>query len=589
MEHPLSLSAPFADPSSGNSDQPDRAPRRVFYRRVLAAAVPRVLGLMNRNPVSATWGCLDRNFWHYKTIIEFPCATYQQPVLAFAWLYCKGGQENRFKGNEAMREAARAAMLFWAKIQHRNGAFDEFYENEHSFCPTAFTTFAVSEALLTAEHLLAKEEREQLRLALSKAGDWLVAHHNPAVSNQMMAALNALTNIALLTEEQRYKEGAELKLSMLLESQHREGWFPEYGGADIGYSFKALDLLGHYFAKSEDERVAHALENLLDFVHPFVHPDGTVGGFYGSRNTAHFLPYGLELLKACGFGKAGSILQLFGTGAERELVLSPLSVDDKYLAYFYLNSYVGALLASEDQLAEAETRRPERLALRGAGLFSLCRGDWYLVGSGFKGGCFKLYYRDRLRHQEAGYFGEFDDGTKFSSQTYDVESKWEVQEQEGITVVEVESGFVRFDDSLPLVRYLLPFKLVTRMILKIGWLAQVFHRRLKEKKIVESEPVGLRLFRRIMMGEDSVAIVDVVRKETRKRVGVLRVCGDATVTHSASTRYLALGDLAAGNLGQGHDLPVKELNEKGVVVLERSVRINPVVSGPQFLSGGPDR
>ena len=46
--------------------------------------IARVMSLQNSNPFSKHYGCFDRNFWHFKTIIDFPSATYQQVVLGFS-------------------------------------------------------------------------------------------------------------------------------------------------------------------------------------------------------------------------------------------------------------------------------------------------------------------------------------------------------------------------------------------------------------------------------------------------------------------------------------------------------------------------
>ena len=45
-------------------------PRDLFAREALAL-IPKILTLQDRNAHSPTYGCFDRNFWHYK-IIDFP-------------------------------------------------------------------------------------------------------------------------------------------------------------------------------------------------------------------------------------------------------------------------------------------------------------------------------------------------------------------------------------------------------------------------------------------------------------------------------------------------------------------------------------
>ena len=56
--------------------------------------IQRVLGLQDRNPFSGTYGCFDREFWQYKTVKEFPSATYQSAMLSLAMVYL-----NDFEGN----------------------------------------------------------------------------------------------------------------------------------------------------------------------------------------------------------------------------------------------------------------------------------------------------------------------------------------------------------------------------------------------------------------------------------------------------------------------------------------------------------
>ena len=41
--------------------------------------------------------------------------------------------------------------------------------------------------------------------------------------------------------------GLNKKLERILQLQSEEGWFPEYGGADIGYLSVSLDMLAEYY------------------------------------------------------------------------------------------------------------------------------------------------------------------------------------------------------------------------------------------------------------------------------------------------------------------------------------------------------
>lgn len=53
--------------------------KELFAREALAH-IPKLLTLLDRNPHSPTYGCFDRNFWHYK-IIDFPSGMAQE----FVW------------------------------------------------------------------------------------------------------------------------------------------------------------------------------------------------------------------------------------------------------------------------------------------------------------------------------------------------------------------------------------------------------------------------------------------------------------------------------------------------------------------------
>ena len=44
-----------------------------------------------------------------------------------------------------MRKWAEATVYYWAKIQLKDGSFNEYYPNEHGFPPTAFSLYSSCE------------------------------------------------------------------------------------------------------------------------------------------------------------------------------------------------------------------------------------------------------------------------------------------------------------------------------------------------------------------------------------------------------------------------------------------------------------
>ena len=92
--------------------------------------VPRVMGLMNRDSKSTAYGCSDRNYWHY-LLHDTPNARLQDAGWLLSLLYNSKLPENRYAGIDKIREWALAAIRFWTRIQHNNGAFDEVYPLDH--------------------------------------------------------------------------------------------------------------------------------------------------------------------------------------------------------------------------------------------------------------------------------------------------------------------------------------------------------------------------------------------------------------------------------------------------------------------------
>ena len=83
--------------------------RELFAREALAQ-IPKILTLQDRNAHSPTYGCFDRNFWHYK-IIDFPSGMSQEFVWPLALAWDTELEGNAFYRQDALREWAEAGMV----------------------------------------------------------------------------------------------------------------------------------------------------------------------------------------------------------------------------------------------------------------------------------------------------------------------------------------------------------------------------------------------------------------------------------------------------------------------------------------------
>ena len=80
--------------------------RELFAREALAQ-IPKILTLQDRNAHSPTYGCFDRNFWHYK-IIDFPSGMAAEFVWPLALAYSLPIASNPYYQQPAIKQWVEA-------------------------------------------------------------------------------------------------------------------------------------------------------------------------------------------------------------------------------------------------------------------------------------------------------------------------------------------------------------------------------------------------------------------------------------------------------------------------------------------------
>jgi len=366
------------------------------------AEMPRLLGQLNRNPASHTYGSFDRAYWHYRTN-DISCARYQEAVYTLALLYCSEFEENIFFHDEKLFEWIRAALAFTAGLQQKNGSFDEWYVNEGSYVATAF----VSAVLAQTVALLQKEkvdlpEGKLILIVLEKAACFLMNRTENVVMNQVSGAIFAIASAGRLVRRSDFISFADRLLGQFLAQQNKEGWWSEYGGPDIGYLSLTVNYLEKYQTLKETKEVSEAIQKAKLFIEQFIHPDRTVGGEYMSRNTEYLIPSAaLPYMSAVG----------------------PNNIDDRYLCYLLYNWIeIGLKVAPQAMIVSAGERFfPESSLLRAA------HQDYFLIVNGKKGGSFRLYTHGRVYYDSG--LEVIAGTTNFSSGILDVNN--EVLFQEG--------------------------------------------------------------------------------------------------------------------------------------------------------------
>jgi len=320
-----------------------------FFGKESISIVPRVLGLIDRNSKSHTFGCSDRNYWHY-LLHDFPNARLHDTMWLLTLVYNLEEPNNRFSNNSKIAEWALGIVKFWAKIQHENGAFDEVYPYEYSYCATAFSTWWAGETYLElqeigrdlneSEKLITPTISRLVTSALKKAGKWLIKHNNLQVANQEAAAAVALKAIALITNNKNFEEGAKIKINQIISKQHPEGYYPEYDGPDIGYHSLSLSCLATYRKHSETlPELNSSLYRAVQFLETKIDENGLYEWWRTSRRTQYLYPYGLA---ACWDEGGKQILERYMLGLSKDYVIRPSWMDDRYCTYMaidYLRTY----------------------------------------------------------------------------------------------------------------------------------------------------------------------------------------------------------------------------------------------------------
>lgn len=390
------------------------------FDRLLQEALPRLITQLDRDPDSPTYGCFDRDFWHYK-IRDFSSIVLQQGAIALQTLSSSAGCSTAY--STRLTDWVNASLMFWARQQLSSGSFNEYYPNEEGFPPTAFSLFSVvlihqMRGFPTPDPTVAK--------AIQKAVDWLLTVQEKKAFNQEATALAALTLAAVIPGVSVDNSRLDSRLDVFFTSQSGEGWFPEYGGADIGYLSVTIDALFVYFELTGDRRARTAMNRALHFISSLISVCGSTPVMINSRNTDYIAPYGIIRLAEKEPVARRVVEVLFDFGSNDPHFLC--GTDDRYLChYIYQSCFRGraylSAMTTEKALLPCETvadiKYPE------AGLYVVhsagCRSVYTAAA---KGGICYIYNRSGLFFADYGWRQRLTADRVALTHWQDSENKW---------------------------------------------------------------------------------------------------------------------------------------------------------------------
>ncbi|HSB11010.1 MAG TPA: hypothetical protein VLM38_16095 [Blastocatellia bacterium] len=360
---------------------------RELLAEAALAQIPKILTLLDRNPHSPTYGCFDRNYWHYR-IIDFPSGMAQEFVLPLALAYELNIPGNPYHRQPAVKEWVEAGILFAARSAHSDGSCDDYFPYERAGGAAAFSLLACVDSY----SLLGLENEAALRFFKRRA-DWLARHHESGrLSNHQALIALCLELLARLLKTGEWDQARDDRIRRVLSWQSAEGWFQEYEGCDPGYHTLTLSCLARLYDLKPTEQLSAALTRAVSLAAEFVHPDGTFGGEYGSRNTYNFFPHGFEL--------TGKWLPAALAVNDRFLMgladgSAPCYADDHIIGHHAWN-YLLAWRDFVEQRPGPGPRPRGRVVLNEAGILIDRRDDAEMYIALNKGGVFKLFRNGRL-------------------------------------------------------------------------------------------------------------------------------------------------------------------------------------------------
>ncbi len=395
-----------------------QTPTRDIYTRLALPYIPRLLHLIDRNPFSRTFGCFDRAFWHYRTM-DFPCGMSQEFVLPLALVYAKDYPGNPFRGVERIRELAEGAVRYMIPSSYPNGTTDDYFPFERAMGALVFSLYAASEAY----QVLGMKDEKVVDLFAKRVEHLADENETGQLANHQALAALAAYNVYLITGDEKHRRVADDRAALTISWQNKqEGWFQEYEGADPGYHTCSIDFLGKLVQKRAkkagrafgDDELIKPLVKAVEFAWNFMHPDGSYGGEYGSRNTYHFYPHGFELM-APFTDKAGQIADGFLAGAMKGKRY--INDDDRMTAHYvydFLHAWEDFAPRRPRPMAEdrakAETRWMPgcKMAVRFSGEESA--RPYHAVANLSKGGVIKVFDSEGPVASDTGIIAQLDDG-----------------------------------------------------------------------------------------------------------------------------------------------------------------------------------
>ncbi|NJO39898.1 MAG: hypothetical protein HC769_04045 [Cyanobacteria bacterium CRU_2_1] len=501
-----------------------------LFAREALAQIPKILTLLDRNPHSPTYGCFDRNFWHYK-IIDFPSGMAQEFVLPLALAFSTNISRNPFYRKPVIKQWVEAGIRYAAKSAHADGSCDDYFPYERAAGAAAFSLLAGIESYLR----LGLHDRSLLDF-FSHRADWL-AHHQESgqLTNHQALIVLCLELLSRLLKTDRWNKAKVQRLEQVLSWQNEEGWFQEYEGCDPGYHTLTISCLARIYKLNSDPRLQESLIRAVKLADYFVHPDGSYGGEYTSRNTYNFFPHGFELVGRW-MPDALAINDRFLQGLANHK--APCYADDHIIGHHTWN-YLLAWHDFVDDRPSISRRQDERIWLKQAKLLIDRRDDTELYLALNKGGAFKLFREDELVVSDTQFSLQVQHGRNVKNAIGHLVSNYTVDVAENDILIRGNLGWAKQKQMTPLNLMILRVVMLT-----IGrFFPNLIRSLLQKVLIVGKKNAPFQFSRQLRWKNGYWTVIDELKAQDWDAVISAGIGCDQTSIYVVMSRTFQLGQL----------------------------------------------
>lgn len=558
------------------------------YAAEAVGQMPRLLGALDREPDSRSGGSFDREHWAWK-FRDFPMTMLQTSVYPLALVWRHAFADNPYHRNPRVLGWIEAAIENTRRRQRNNGAFDSLapFTQDHG------VTLAVVYALVEVDRLLGDDLspgcRSAIRDVVRRACEFaLVSREDHAfISNhQALFAISFLNGYEVLGEP-RLETRAEEIVDRILRAQSPDGWYREYEGPDPGYESLGIFYLATYWRRTRSASVLASLERSLEFYSHCVHPDGSIGGGYSSRQTSLYFPGGIEMLSG-EIPLASAIARFLRARLRCQNVVTPATSDMHNLPSL-LVTYLEAALAGDDEriappLLPCETLEGLR-RFGESGIVAVGRRRYYAVVNAARGGVCRVFDKQtgKLAYEDAGYLVRAG-RRSWTSQRLGLGHQIETPDAQEVAC---QTQLAEIRQLLPTPALFLLLRLLNLTVFRAVAVGAWVRRLIVSRLITRADAGPFRFARTIRFDADEIHVRDTLEMLAPGRVDEVSLPRSFTAAHMGSAKYFHASELDE-TLRVSCTSLASELTRSGGARCEFSLRF--AVSGPELVRGpGADR